>query len=315
MRFRYGVGLAALVVSGVWLATAGDYPHSQASTPDHPINRWSLVASHAALPPAKSLGDSYATLAGQAAMGNKAAAFRLFNEQAICQGVATLKSRLHEDSYETWLMVHGAWLASRSVTDQVDIKRRVQAKYQALSENKELCTHVDASFNDGRIYDAALLAAKDGDTVATACLIEAPWPTRSMTDTEASTFDKRRLNLAERDIQRGSWAVVSAMRGLYSSTGSANQIPGHSHLNRYDELRMSYLEQIGRQRGGVPNATADHKIELSEIDVTPEDAERARRWASQTYSTALSHAGPPISLGENACFGQWDARWPTMPGK
>jgi len=241
-------------------------------------------------------------------MGNKAAAVRLFNEQAICQRVSALKTRLHEDSYETWLSVHGAWLASRSAEDQVGIKQRTQAKYQALDENKELCTHVDASFNDGRIYDAALQAAKDGDAVATACLIEAPWPTHSMSDTDASAFDQQRLALADRDIEHGSWRAVSAMRDLYSSTGSANQIPGHAHLSRYDELRMSYLEQMGRQQAGVPDASADHSVELAEIDVAPEDAARAKGWAKQVYSTSFVHTGPPSSSAENACLGQPDAR-------
>jgi len=307
VRLRHGVGLAVLVAGAVWLATAGIRPTAQSATSDHPVRSANPVATDATLPPTKSLGDSYAALAGQAAMGNKAAAIRLFNEQAICQRVLALKSRLQEDSYETWLSVHGAWLASRSAEDQVGIKQRAQAKYQTLDENKELCTHVDASFNDGRIYDAALQAAKDGDAVATACLIEAPWPTRSMSDTDASAFDQQRLALAERGIKHGSWRAVAAMRDLYSSTGAANQIPGHSHLSLYDELRMSYLEQMGWQQAGFMNAAADHSVELAEIDATPGDAERAKGWAKQVYANSFAHAGLPWSPAENACLGQPDA--------
>ena len=303
MKLRYGVGLAVLVAGSAWLAVSHIHKQAQTTAGDRPLDHGGAVSTDRSLPPVLNLRDSYSALAGRAATGNKAAALRLFNEQATCQGVATLKSRLHEDSYETWLSVHQAWLATRSPADQVGIKQRTQAKYQALDKNKELCTNVDASFNDGRIYDAALQAAKNGDTMATACLIQAPWPTRPMSDDDASAFDRQRLDLAERDIERGSWSAVWAMHDLYSSTGSANQIPGHSHQSRYDELRMGYLQQLGRRQAGVLDTAADQSVELAEMDVSTENAQRASTWAKQVYANSFAYSGPPPLTSDNACLG------------
>ena len=260
-------------------------------------------------PPAvPALRDTYVGLWGQATMGDKAAASRLFSEEATCLTVGSLRRRLQEDTYSTWLSVHQAWLMSRSAEEQVAIKQRTEARYQALAANTALCAHLDPSFDDGRVYDAALLAAKGGDDVATACLIEAPWALRPMSNDEAAAFDETRLALAEQVMRRGSWTAVSALRDLYSSTGRSNQIPGHVHTSRYDELRMRYLEQLGRQQSGVVDVAADHAVELGEIDVMPADAARANAWARQMFADSFSRSGSPLSTSEDACTDPLEVR-------
>lgn len=308
MRRRYRVVLVIAIAAAAWIAITRTTTTGKAFPPERPASQHVAVDAFSQPPATLTLRDTYVGLWGQAAMGDKTAASRLFSEEATCLTVGSLRRRLPEDTYQTWLSVHQAWLMSRSAEDQIAIKQRAEAKYETLAANAALCANLDPSFDDGRVYDSALLAAKGGDDMATACLIEAPWAFRPMSNDEASAFDETRLALAEQAMRHGSWTAVSALRDLYSSTGRSNQIPGHVHMSRYDELRMRYLEQLGRQQSGVVDAAADHAVEVGEIDVMPTDVARASAWARQMFTDSFSRGGPPLSTSEDACTGPLAAR-------
>lgn len=248
-----------------------------------------------------SLVDSYATLSGRAKAGDKDAAVTLFEEESECQGIAQIRLRLHQETYEIWLSSAASMLSGRSESDQEAIKRREHNIYSALAQDKTLCSHLDESFSDGRIYDDAMLAARNGDVNAAACLLEARWQMKPMTDVELVEFDEERFKIAEGDVEKGSWVAVHALKDIYNGMGSANQIAGHPHWSRVDYLRMAYLEQLGRTKFHVSDSYADKGVLLAEIDVDENEVLQAEAWATNEFFEHFSGDEQPLPSNEHAC--------------
>lgn len=237
----------------------------------------------------------------QSRMGDREAADRLFAESRQCLKFRLLDSFFGKVGYAKWLANNEAYLASVDQAERERITTAIATNLDFIESSRDLCAGIGADFNDGRIYNTALIAARLGNDDATACLLASPYDLPKRTPAEAREFDREAMALGQASLQRGSWKTVLAMAQIYSYNGIEGQTGPVSHLSEVNFLKMIRLERRGVPDGTADAAQLDRMIAAVEPTVPRNDSAATERWADDMFLRFFRSSGPPPPLTSVAC--------------
>ncbi|MDQ6647945.1 MAG: hypothetical protein M3Y93_12075 [Pseudomonadota bacterium] len=259
------------------------------------------VAALRALPPAGApLLLNRAHLQDYAEEGDAKAASWLFKDIAWCIERPRMQAWLTDlQSDPLWNQSAKAYFHARGFDDpaiQQKALASIERNAQRVQDTQRMCDGTSAMLSDGSIYLAMLLAARLGDSAASACALVAPYRGPNLTPGQATAYADETHRYAEAAVQKGSWANVSALATASSRLLSDGADAGYGdYANRPDmamQLRYWALMRHGIADGTADARTFDGGIATMSASVTPAQRNEALRWADETYAKYFALSGP-----------------------
>jgi hypothetical protein len=306
MRILIAIVACALLLIGGWLAIS---PRGQSGIPAslHQEVRSQVAPAPRQKTPRQmlpgepplgmSLKDSYQPLSERAQAGDAKAAIRLFDDLSECLRVSRMKALFQADIKDKNSFLNnpdGLQLDAKEQTKDLDV---IQNELDEIQHADILCGNLPDDFNDGRIYQAALQAARAGDTDATACLLMAIWKSPRLTPGQGPQYADEVMQLAEDGVRQGNWNVASAMRFIYASwfvdgVGSHVEYQGFLKTpNPVKELQYSELIRLGTPDDTPEAAHLDRGLSMMRSAMNPAQQAAADRWAQETYARYFLRSG------------------------
>lgn len=306
MRILLAIVACGLLLIGAWLAISfrgeSGIPASLrqelrsqvVSTPRQRASRQTLPVEP---PLGMSLTDSYRPLSERAQAGDAKAAIRLFDNLSECLRVSRLAAAFRADVKDKNSFLNnpgGSPLSAKEQTKDLDV---IQEELDEIQRADVLCRNLPDEFNDGRIYQAALQAARAGDADATACLLVAPWETPDLKPGQGREYAREVMQLAETGLRQGDWKVASAMRFIYASW-SVDGMGAHAGYQGFlrtpdpvKELQYSELIRLGTPDDNPEAVGLDRGLSMMRSRLSPAQQDVAERWADKTYASYFLHSG------------------------
>lgn len=306
MRIRVAIVACTLLLLGAWwVLSSNGHSRAPASGQHKSLVRMLSMphrkASQETLPVEPPLGiplaNSYQPLSERAQAGDTNAAIRLFDGLSECLHVARLDAAFKADIMNKNSFLNNPHSFSLSTKDESKTLDVIQKELDEIRRTDVLCGHLPDDFNDGRIYQAALQAARAGDADATACLLMAPYDTPRPTPGQGREYADEVMQLAEDGLRRGNWNVASAMRFIYSpifvdGTGSHAGYQGFLKMpDPVKELQYSELIRLGTPEGSPEAANLDRGLSIMRSTLNSMQQGIAERWAEKTYASYFLHSG------------------------
>ncbi len=222
----------------------------------------------------------------------------MFTETSTCLRVARLDAAFQADLKDKNSFLNnpdGFHEDAKQKAADIDV---IEKEMDEIRQVDPLCANMPADFNDGRIYQVALEAARAGDSKATACLLLAQHDSPRVTPQQGRAYAAEVMQLADDGLRRGDWNVALAMPFVYSSR-TVDNFSSHlgyaGFLMRPDpvkQLEYSELIRLGTLNGSPVAARLDRRLSLLREMLSPAQRAEADRWAQETYATYYSHSGP-----------------------
>jgi hypothetical protein len=306
MRTLLAIVACALLLLGAWLAISSRgqsgipaSPHQETrsqvvSAPRQKAPRHTLPVEP---PLGMSLTDSYQPLSERAQAGDPKAAIRLFDDLSECLHVSRLDAAFKADIKDknSFLNNPGSFgFSAKEQTRDLDV---IQQELDEIQRADVLCRNLPDGFNDGRIYQAALQAARAGDADATACLLVAPWEAPELKPGQGREYAHEVMQLAETGLQQGNWKVASAMRFIYAPwhvDGVGSHVGYQGFLKTPDpvkELQYSELIRLGTPDNSPEAVSLDRGLSMMRGRLSPAQQAVAEQWAEKTYASYFLHSG------------------------
>jgi hypothetical protein len=260
-----------------------------------------VVAARHLLPIANaSLPANRVNLQEYAEEGDAAAASRLFNDMAWCIERPRMQKWLSDlQSDPVWNRSTEAYFHGRFLDDparQQEARAIIERNAQRVRETPWMCEGTETMLADGSIYETMLLAARLGDTAASACALVAPYRGPKLTPEQATAYASETRRYAEAALRKGSWANVSALATvsgrLLSDGGDAGYGAYTYRSDQAMQLRYWALMRHGMADGTADAKTLDGGIAAMSASVTPAQRNEALRWADETYVKYFTSSGP-----------------------
>lgn len=306
MRILLAIVACALLLIGGWLAISSrgqsEIPaslHQEArsqvvSAPRQKTPRQTLPVEP---PLGMSLTDSYQPLLERARAGDAKAAIRLFENLSECLHVSRLDAAFRADIKDKNSFLNNPGGFQLSAKEQTKDLNVIQKELDEIQRADVLCRNLPDDFNDGRIYQAALQAARAGDADATACLLMAPYDSPRPTPKQGREYTAEVMRLAEDGLHQGNWNIASAMRFIYASwyvDGTGSHVGYQGFLKTPDpvkELQYSELIRLGTLDNTPEAASLDRGLSMMRSTLSPAQQAAADRWAQKTYASYFLHSG------------------------
>lgn len=244
-----------------------------------------------------SLTDSYHPLSERAQAGDAKAAIRLFDDLSECLHVSRLDTVFRADIKDKNSFLNnpgGSPLSAKQQTEDLDV---IQNELNEIQHADVLCGNLPDDFNDGRIYQAALQAARAGDADATACLLMAPYDSPRPTPEQGQEYATEVMRLAANGLHQGNWNIASAMRFIYASW-SVDDIGSHVGYQGFlktpdpvKELQYSELIRLGTLDNTPEAVSLDRGLSMMRSTLSPAQQGVAEQWAEKTYASYFLHSG------------------------
>ncbi|HEY9111978.1 MAG TPA: hypothetical protein VIM92_09420, partial [Rhodanobacteraceae bacterium] len=157
--------------------------------------------------------------------------------------------------------------------------------------------NLPGDFNDGRIYQAALQAARAGDADATACLLVAPWEAPDLKPDQGREYAREVMQLAADGLRQGKWNVALAMGFIYAPwrvDGVGSHVGYQGFLKTPDpvkELQYSELIRLGTPDNSPEAVSLDRGLSMMRGRLSPAQQAVAEQWAEKTYASYFLHSG------------------------
>lgn len=311
MRNLLAIVACLLLLIGAWLAISSrgqsGVPtslHQEAHSRVVPAPRQKTPRQTLPVEPplGMSLTDSYQPLSERAQAGDAKAAIRLFNDLSECLHVSRLDAAFRAEVKDKNSFLNnpgGSPLSTKQKTKDLDV---IKKELDEIRRTEVLCGNLPGDFNDGRIYQVALQAARAGDADATACLLMAPYDTRRPTPDEGREYATEVMRLAEDGLGEGNWNVASAMRFIYATwsvDGTGSHAGYQGFLKTPDpvkELQYSELIRLGTPDNSPEAVSLDRGLSMMRSRLSPAQQAVAERWAEKTYASYFLHSGFPVQL-------------------
>lgn len=305
MRILLAIVAGVLLLICIWWVISSS-DHSMLSTSGHektgigvtsPRSRAARETLPAKPPLGMSLATSYQSLARRARAGDTEAAVRLFDDLSECLHVSRLDTAFKAGIKNKNSFLNnpgGSRLSANEQTRDLDV---IQQERDEIQRADVLCGNLPDDFNDGRIYQVALQAARVGDADATACLLMAPFDTTRPTPEQGREYVDEVTQLAEDGLRRGNWNVASAMRFIYSPwsiDGIGSRAGYQVFLKTPDpvkELQYSELIRLGTPDDTPEAAHLDRGLSMMRSTLSSAQQGIAERWAERTYTRHFLQSG------------------------
>lgn len=295
-----GAGIVALLV--IWTSRPPPaLARVSVATRERASSLQPVAAARHTLPTANApLLSNRANLQEYAEEGDAAAASRLFNDMAWCiERPRMQKWLLDLQSDPLWNQSSEAYFHARHLDDpakQQEALASIERNAQRIQDTQWMCEGAETMLTDGSIYDAMLLAARLGDTAASACALVAPYRGPKLTPEQATTYASETHRYAEAALRKGSWANVSALATvsgrLLSDGGDAGYGAYTYRPDQTMQLRYWALMRHGMADGTADAKTFDGGIAVMSARVTSAQRNEALRWADETYVKYFASSGP-----------------------
>ncbi len=241
------------------------------------------------------LTDSYQPLSERAQAGDAKAAIRLFDDLSECLHVSRLDAAFRADIKDKNSFLNNPDNFGLSAKQQTKDLDAIQRELDEIRRADMLCGTLPDDFNDGRIYQAALEAARTGDANATACLLMSPYDTPRPTPEEGREYATEVMRLAANGLRQGNWNVALAMPFIYSYwIGDAGPSGYFGFLIQPDpvkELQYSELIRLGTPDNTPVAAGLDRRSSMLRSKMSFAQQAAADRWAQETYARYFLHSG------------------------
>lgn len=307
MRILLAIVACALLLIGGWLfisprgqsgmpASLHQEAHRQVvSAPRQKTPRQMLSVEP---PPGMPLATSYQRLLERAQAGDTKAAIRLFESLSECLHVSRLNAAFRADIKDKSSFLNnpgGFQLNAKEQTKDLDV---IQKELDKIQRADVLCGNLPDDFNDGRIYQAALRAARAGDADATACLLVAPYDAAPrLTPEQGRGYATEVMRLAEDGLHQGNWNIASAMRFIYASW-SVDDVGSHVGYQGFlktpdpvKELQYSELIRLGTLDNTPEAVSLDRGLSIMRSKMSLAQRAAADHWAQETYASYFLHSG------------------------
>lgn len=304
MRILLAILACALLLIGAWLTIwfrgqsgipASPHQETRSQVVSAPRQKTLRQTLPVEPPLGMSLTDSYQTLSERAQAGDPKAAIRLFDDLSECLHASRLDAAFRADIKDKNSFLNnpgGSQLSAQEQTKKLD---EIQKELDKIQRADVLCRNLPDDFNDGRIYQAALQAARAGDADATACLLMAPYNTPRPTPEQGREYAAEVMRLAEDGLHQGNWNVALAMPFIYSYwIGDAGPFGYFGFLIQPDpvkELQYSELIRLGTPDDTPVAASLDRRLSILRSKMSLAQQAAADRWAQETYASYFLHSG------------------------
>ena len=244
-----------------------------------------------------SLTDSYQPLSERAQAGDAEGAIRLFDDLSECLHVARLNTAFRADIKDKNSFLNNPGGFQLSAEEQTKKLDEIQKELDEIQRTGVLCGSSPGDFNDGRIYQAALQAARAGDADATACLMVAPWEAPDVKPGQGREYAREVMRLAANGLRQGNWNVASAMLFIYASwsvDGIDSHVGYQGFLKTPDpvkELQYSELIRLGTPDNSPEAVGLDRGLSMMRGRLSLAQQAVAERWAEKTYANYFLHSG------------------------